>query len=80
MCNNHDNCPLVDNQNQADDDGDHIGNACDNCPDDHNLDQADSDGDGIGDVCDLSTCQDPITSLEITTHNNGDEVETPFIM
>ncbi len=60
-----DNCPDVSNPDQADADGDGIGNACDadedndgvldivdNCPYTLNPDQADSDQDGIGDVCD----------------------------
>jgi predicted CxxxxCH...CXXCH cytochrome family protein len=40
----HDNCPTVSNANQANIDGDGIGDACDVCPDDPNND---SDGDGI---------------------------------
>ena len=67
VCDDVDNCPGTPNQDQADSDGDGIGDACDdcidvdndtvcddvdNCPGAPNQDQADSDGDGIGDACD----------------------------
>jgi hypothetical protein len=47
-----DNCPLVANPDQADDDGDLIGNACDVCPNKTDPGQSDKDGDGVGDACD----------------------------
>ncbi len=60
-----DNCPIIANADQADNDLDGEGDVCDadddndgivdtedNCPFTANADQADGDGDGIGDVCD----------------------------
>lgn len=61
-----DNCPALNNPDQADRDGDAVGDACDNCPDVANRDQnpaacstvnyfdpaMDSDGDGAADIND----------------------------
>jgi hypothetical protein len=64
-CNTFDNCPAIANDDQADFDGDNVGDVCDpdldgdgvpneddNCPRARNADQGDIDGDGIGDACD----------------------------
>lgn len=47
-----DNCPDLENADQADADCDDVGDVCDNCPDVPNADQFDQDGDGAGDACD----------------------------
>ena len=46
-----DNCPMVANANQANEDNDATGDACDNCPPFPGP-GTDSDNDGVGDVCD----------------------------
>lgn len=74
-----DNCPTTPNADQANLDGDSLGDACDpdidgdtvangsdNCPTTANPGQADADHDGIGDVCDTDVDGDAVPN---TTDN-----------
>ena len=47
-----DNCPLIPNTNQLNQDADSLGDLCDNCPTVTNADQINIDGDSFGDACD----------------------------
>jgi Zn-dependent metalloprotease len=72
-----DNCPIVRNWPQADQDGDDLGNECDpdldgdgtnngmdNCPIVPNGGQTDADGDGVGDLCDDADRDGVIESMD----------------
>jgi MYXO-CTERM domain-containing protein len=63
-----DNCQFTSNANQADADGDKVGDVCDNCPSTPNANQADADGDKVGDACD--NCLNVINTNQ--ANNDGD--------
>jgi len=73
----NDNCPLISNADQADNDNDGDGDICDPdddndgildeidiCPFTPNADQADGDGDGIGDLCDDDLDNDGVPNAQ----------------
>src|SRR5437867_560778 len=77
-----DNCQFVYNPNQADKDGDAVGDACDsdmdndgiantsdNCPLKANASQADADADGVGDACD--NCVNSSNKNQLDTDGDG---------
>ena len=65
-----DNCPNDPNADQADTDGDQIGDACDNCQFEPNMNQEDSDGDGTADACD--NCPDVSNAAQDNTDTDSD--------
>jgi hypothetical protein len=73
----YDNCDADDNVDQADKDGDRLGDACDgdidgdsvanvpdNCPTTSNAGQRDGDGDGTGDACDSDRDNDGVPNVQ----------------
>ncbi len=89
--NSVDICPSMANSDQADTDGDGIGDACetdidndgviddfDNCPTIANPDQVDDNGDGIGDACEGDQDEDGVIDYKdnCPTMANPDQADT----
>ena len=67
-----DNCRLVSNPSQADQDGDARGDACDNCQLAYNPDQLDTDGDTVGNACDNCLAVPNPTQIDTDADLRGD--------
>lgn len=87
-----DNCRLVANAEQIDDDQDGIGNLCvddfdgdfvsdfqDNCPSISNAAQGDTDGDGIGDACDTVDNTATELSSDVCTSARWDRTDPMLV-
>jgi hypothetical protein len=74
VCGDADNAPFVPNADQADADGDGVGDAADLCPTDSDPAQRDLDGDGTGDACDDDVDGDGL-AVEEDPDRDGDGVD-----
>jgi hypothetical protein len=72
ICDEGDNCPYMDNEDQANADGDLHGDVCDNCVHVANDDQQNSDNDSLGDACDNCPYHDNENQSDVDGDGVGD--------
>lgn len=66
-----DNCPTIDNADQANGDFDAYGDSCDRCPGNYDFGE-DADGDGVGDSCDNCAALANPGQEDADADNSGD--------
>lgn len=70
----------VPDQEEPDEDGDDVIDACDNCPAVPNPDQTDSDSDGVGDACEDVIAPILVSAVSRKTHGTAGDFEIDLLI